>query len=203
MESPRYDVAPYGIRTTVAEPGFFRTGLLVDASTAWPEPTIADYAERTGTAIAAWKNMSGRQPGDPVKLAKALLTIAGQAEPPLRFVVGADAVESVEAKAGELLAQARARASRQLGGDPTCDNADSAAQEPRSWSSASARLSAPSAETQLPQTEGPSPRTASESLPGSFPSSSAAQSLTQGTTTAPTFRTAAPTRSRGGCCGPP
>ena len=125
MESLRYDVEPYGIRTTVVEPGFFRTELLVDASTTWPEPTIADYAERTRATVAAWKGMSGRQPGDPVKLARALLTIAGQAEPPLRFVAGSDAIESVEAKAGELLAQARA--SRELGGDLAYDDADSAA----------------------------------------------------------------------------
>ncbi|WP_405856684.1 short-chain dehydrogenase/reductase SDR [Streptomyces sp. NBC_01515] len=89
------------------EPGFLRTELLVGASTTCPEPTIADYAERTRAAIAAWKSMSGRQPGDPVKRAKTLLTIAGQAEPPLRFVGGADAVESVEAKSGELVARAR------------------------------------------------------------------------------------------------
>ncbi|WP_406475214.1 SDR family oxidoreductase [Streptomyces sp. NBC_01615] len=121
MESLRYDVEPYGIRTTVVEPGFFRTELLVDASTTWPEPTIDDYAERTTATVAAWKSMSGRQSGDPVKLAKALLTIAGQAEPPLRFVAGADAIEGVEAKARELLAQAQA--SRELGGDLAYDDA--------------------------------------------------------------------------------
>ncbi|WP_330306133.1 MULTISPECIES: SDR family oxidoreductase [unclassified Streptomyces] len=121
MESLRYDVEPYGIRTTVVEPGFFRTELLVDASTTWPEPTIEDYAERTTATVAAWKSMSGRQSGDPVKLAKALLTIAGQAEPPLRFVAGADAIEGVEAKARELLAQAQA--SRELGGDLAYDDA--------------------------------------------------------------------------------
>ncbi|MEU8921877.1 SDR family oxidoreductase [Kitasatospora sp. NPDC048545] len=115
MESLRYDVAPYNIRTTVVEPGFFRTELLVDASTTWPEPSIDDYAERTSATIAAWKSMSGQQPGDPAKLAQALLTIADQDQPPLRFVAGADAIEGVEAKAKELLAQAQA--SRELGGN--------------------------------------------------------------------------------------
>ncbi|MEU9788315.1 SDR family oxidoreductase [Streptomyces phaeochromogenes] len=120
MESLRYDVEPYGIRTTVVEPGFFRTELLVDASTTWPEPTIDDYAERTTATIAAWKSMNGQQTGDPVKLARALLTIADRAEPPLRFVAGADAIEGVEAKARELLAQAQA--SRELGGDLAYDD---------------------------------------------------------------------------------
>lgn len=114
MESLRYDVEPYGIRTTVVEPGFFRTELLVDASTTWPEPTIDDYAERTTATIAAWKNMSGQQTGDPAKLARALLSVAEQEKPLLRFVAGADAIAGVEAKATELLAQAQA--SRELGG---------------------------------------------------------------------------------------
>ncbi|MET8537029.1 SDR family oxidoreductase [Streptomyces sp. NPDC005065] len=113
MESLRFDVEPYNIHTTVVEPGFFRTELLVDGSTIWPEPTIDDYAERTTATIAAWKSMNGRQTGDPAKLAQALLTIAGQEKPLLRFVAGADAIEGVKAKAQELLAQAEA--SRELG----------------------------------------------------------------------------------------
>jgi NAD(P)-dependent dehydrogenase (short-subunit alcohol dehydrogenase family) len=121
MESLRYDVEPYNIRTTTVEPGFFRTELLVDASTTWPEPTIADYAERTTATVAAWKSMNGQQGGDPAKLARALLTIADQTEPPLRFVAGADAIEGVEAKARELLAQAQA--SRELGGHLGHDDA--------------------------------------------------------------------------------
>jgi NAD(P)-dependent dehydrogenase (short-subunit alcohol dehydrogenase family) len=120
MESLHHDIAPYGIRTTIVEPGFFRTELLVDASTTWPEPTIDDYAERTTATVAAWKSMNGRQTGDPAKLARALLAIADQAEPPLRFVAGADAIEGVEAKARELLAQAEA--SRALGGDLAHDD---------------------------------------------------------------------------------
>jgi NAD(P)-dependent dehydrogenase (short-subunit alcohol dehydrogenase family) len=120
MESLRYDVEPYNIHTTVVEPGFFRTELLVDASTTWPEPTIDDYAERTTATVAAWKSMNGRQTGDPAKLARALLAIADQAEPPLRFVAGADAIEGVEAKARELLAQAQA--SRELGGNLAYDD---------------------------------------------------------------------------------
>ena len=120
MESLRYDVAPYNIHTTIVEPGFFRTELLVDASTTWPEPSIDDYAERTAPTIEAWKSINGQQAGDPAKLARALLTIANQDEPPLRFVAGADAIEGAEAKAKELLAQAQA--SRELGGDLAYDD---------------------------------------------------------------------------------
>jgi NAD(P)-dependent dehydrogenase (short-subunit alcohol dehydrogenase family) len=120
MESLRYDIAPYNIRTTIVEPGYFRTELLVDASTTWPESSIDDYAERTASTIEAWKSINGQQPGDPAKLAQALLTIADQDEPPLRFVAGADAIEAVKAKAKELLAQAEA--SRELGGNLAYDD---------------------------------------------------------------------------------
>ena len=106
MESLRYDVEPYGITTTIVEPGFFRTELLVEgASSIWPELTIDDYAERTAATIAFWKSMNGRQGGDPAKLAAALVQVAGLEEPPVRWVAGADAVQGVEQKARDLLAQ--------------------------------------------------------------------------------------------------
>ena len=106
MESLRFDVDPYGIRTTIVEPGFFRTELLVEgASTIWPELSIDDYAERTASTIAAWQAMNGRQGGDPAKLAAALVTITELGNPPLRWVAGADAVAAVEQKAKDLLAQ--------------------------------------------------------------------------------------------------
>jgi len=106
MESLRFDVEPYGIRTTIVEPGFFRTELLVeDASTIWPELSIDDYAERTAAALPAWRSMNGQQAGDPAKLAAALVTIAEEDEPPLRWVAGADAVAAIEQKARDLLDQ--------------------------------------------------------------------------------------------------
>ncbi|MFI7020812.1 SDR family oxidoreductase [Streptomyces sp. NPDC050164] len=121
MEALHHDIKPYGIRTTIVEPGYFRTELLVDASTTWPEPTIDDYAERTTATVEAWKSINGQQPGDPAKLAHALLTLAGQDQPPLRFVAGADAIEGVTAKAQELLSQVEA--SRELGGNLGHDDA--------------------------------------------------------------------------------
>jgi hypothetical protein len=65
--------------------------------------------------------MNGRQPGDPAKLARALLAIAGQDKPLQRFVARADAIEAAEAKAKELLVQAEA--SRELGGSLAYDDA--------------------------------------------------------------------------------
>jgi NAD(P)-dependent dehydrogenase (short-subunit alcohol dehydrogenase family) len=108
IESLAPEVAPFGIRTMLVDPGFFRTELLTDESTKWPEASIDDYAEKTRQTVAAWKKMNGLQGGDPAKLARALIQLASQAEPPLRWPAGADAVEAFEKKAGELLAQANA-----------------------------------------------------------------------------------------------
>jgi NAD(P)-dependent dehydrogenase (short-subunit alcohol dehydrogenase family) len=109
MESLRYDVEPYGIKTTIVEPGFFRTELLVEgASSIWPELSIEDYAQRTTETIAAWKSMNGKQGGDPAKLAAALVTIAALEEPPLRWQAGADVVAGVEQKITTLLEQVNA-----------------------------------------------------------------------------------------------
>jgi NAD(P)-dependent dehydrogenase (short-subunit alcohol dehydrogenase family) len=108
MESITPEVAPFGIRAMVVEPGFFRTDLLTPESTNYAEPTIDDYAERTRQTVTAWNGMNGRQGGDPAKLAHALVQVAGQDEPPLRWVAGADAVRGVEQKAKDLLAQADA-----------------------------------------------------------------------------------------------
>jgi NAD(P)-dependent dehydrogenase (short-subunit alcohol dehydrogenase family) len=105
-ESLTPEVAPFGIRTMLVEPGFFRTELLTQESTSYAEPTIADYAERTRRTVTAWKGMNGLQGGDPAKLARALVQLVGQDEPPLRWVAGADAVATVEQKAKTLLAQA-------------------------------------------------------------------------------------------------
>jgi NAD(P)-dependent dehydrogenase (short-subunit alcohol dehydrogenase family) len=106
MESLQFDVAPFGIDTTIVEPGFFRTELLVEgASSIWPELSIEDYAERTTSTIAAWKAMNGQQGGDPAKLGASLVTIAALDTPPLRFVAGADVVTGVEQKAHLLLEQ--------------------------------------------------------------------------------------------------
>ena len=108
IESLTPEVAPFGIRTMLVEPGFFRTELLTEESTNYPEPSIDDYAERTRQTVTAWKGMNGKQGGDPAKLAGALVQLASQDEPPLRFAAGADAVGALEQKARDLLAQASA-----------------------------------------------------------------------------------------------
>jgi NAD(P)-dependent dehydrogenase (short-subunit alcohol dehydrogenase family) len=102
MESLHAEIAPFGIHTTVVNPGFFRTELLTGQSTNYAEPSIADYDERRGPLVEYWKAQNGRQSGDPAKLARALITIARQEPPPRRFIAGADAIATAEQKITEL-----------------------------------------------------------------------------------------------------
>lgn len=108
VESLTPEIAPFGLRTMLVEPGFFRTELLSADSTTYAAPTLDDYAERTRTTVSAWRGMDGLQGGDPAKLASALVQLAALASPPARFAAGADALQTFEAKAGLLLAQAQA-----------------------------------------------------------------------------------------------
>ena len=108
MESLTPEVAPFGIRTMLVEPGFFRTQLLTPESTKFAASSIEDYAERTEQTVTGWKSMNGLQSGNPAKLADALITLTSQKEPPLRFAAGADAVATLEHKGRDLLAQAHA-----------------------------------------------------------------------------------------------
>jgi NAD(P)-dependent dehydrogenase (short-subunit alcohol dehydrogenase family) len=108
MESLQAEVAPFGIITTIVNPGFFRTELLTDQSTTYAEPFIADYDERRGPLVEYWKAQNGQQSGDPAKLAGALIKIASQEHPPRRFIAGADAIATAEQKIADLKAQIEA-----------------------------------------------------------------------------------------------
>src|SRR4051794_11473249 len=112
MESLTPEVAPYGVRAMLVEPGFFRTDLLTPESTSYAQPTIDDYIERTKQTVTAWNGMNGQQGGDPAKLAAALVRLVGSDEPPLRWAAGADAVAALDDKAQTLIKQADAH--RQL-----------------------------------------------------------------------------------------
>src|SRR5467141_582626 len=104
MESLQQEVAPFGITTTIVNPGFFRTELLEPASVTYAEPSIEDYAA-SADQVKWWKAQSGQQSGDPAKLARALVSIAGEEPPPRRFIAGTDAIATAEQKVAELQAQ--------------------------------------------------------------------------------------------------
>lgn len=104
MEALRPEVAPFGIHTTVVNPGLFRTELLTEQSTRYAEPAIADCAARRGPLLDYWRSQNGRQSGDPAKLAQALLAIASQEPPPRRLIAGDDAIATTEQKVADLQA---------------------------------------------------------------------------------------------------
>ena len=121
MEALTPEVAPFGIRTMLVEPGFFRTELLTPESTQFAEPSIEDYAARTQATVDGWRSMHGKQGGDPAKLAAALVQVIALDEPPARFAAGADAVGAFERKAQNLLDQANAH--RELSSNLAHDDA--------------------------------------------------------------------------------
>jgi len=108
MQSLQAEVEPFGINTITVNPGFFRTELLTEESTNFAEPTIEDYHERRAQQMEFWKGYNGQQSGDPAKLAQALMTISSQEKPPLRFIAGADAVDTAEKVATTLQQQTEA-----------------------------------------------------------------------------------------------
>ena len=108
MQALQTEVAAFGINTTIVNPGFFRTELLTEQSTKYADNPIADYNERREQLMQFWKGANGQQPGDPAKLAEALITITSEEKPPLRFLAGADAVDTAEQVAATLHQQANA-----------------------------------------------------------------------------------------------
>ncbi|MGD0798618.1 MAG: SDR family oxidoreductase [Acidobacteriaceae bacterium] len=108
MQSLQAEVEPFGIDTITVNPGFFRTELLTEESMNFAEGRIEDYDEARAKQMEFWKGHDGQQSGDPVKLARALITISGQERPPRRFIAGADAVRTAEQVAATLLQQTEA-----------------------------------------------------------------------------------------------
>jgi NAD(P)-dependent dehydrogenase (short-subunit alcohol dehydrogenase family) len=125
MESLAPEVEPFGIHTTIVNPGFFRTELLTTESTNYATPSIEDYAERNAAQREFWESQNGRQTGDPAKLAEALLTITEQEQPPRRFIAGADAIALAEQKVATL--QQEIDAFRDLSSSLALDEAETAA----------------------------------------------------------------------------
>ncbi|MCC2963626.1 SDR family NAD(P)-dependent oxidoreductase [Massilia sp. IC2-278] len=88
------EVAPFGIKVTAVEPGFFRTEFLDPSSVRYGATAIDDYAA-LGSVEQAYGAYKGRQLGDPVKLAAAVVELAGMASPPRQFLAGSDALAMV------------------------------------------------------------------------------------------------------------
>jgi NAD(P)-dependent dehydrogenase (short-subunit alcohol dehydrogenase family) len=90
------EISPFGIDTTIVNPGFFRTELLTEESTNYADHPIDDYKERREQQMQFWKGANGQQSGDPAKLARAIVQLAAEEKPPLRFIAGEDALGTAE-----------------------------------------------------------------------------------------------------------
>jgi NAD(P)-dependent dehydrogenase (short-subunit alcohol dehydrogenase family) len=97
-ESLAKEVAPFGIHVTIVEPGPFRTDFLTPRSIRFGQKRIADYDDRRAALLAGVEERNGRQPGDPARLAEAIVSLAETHTPPLRFLAGSVAVSAAEAK---------------------------------------------------------------------------------------------------------
>ncbi|UZE14526.1 oxidoreductase [Pseudomonas sp. B21-053] len=92
------ELAPLGVNVTVVEPGYFRTDFLDTNSLVESPETIADYAPTAGEVRKLAKAVNQQQPGDPEKLALAMITLVEAKNPPLRLPLGTDSVRYIEAK---------------------------------------------------------------------------------------------------------
>jgi NAD(P)-dependent dehydrogenase (short-subunit alcohol dehydrogenase family) len=91
-ESLAHEVAPFGINVTMIEPGFMRTNFLGSKSVRFGSGSINDYAESSEKARQFAENNHQKQTGDPVKLGRAVVRLASELRPPLRYVAGSDAL---------------------------------------------------------------------------------------------------------------
>jgi NAD(P)-dependent dehydrogenase (short-subunit alcohol dehydrogenase family) len=100
------EMAPFGVKVTIVEPGGFRTDF------AGPSTRIADgnpaYAETVGKTAAMQRDYDGKQPGDPARAAQAIITVALKDKAPLRLVLGRDAYARAEQTDETRLAELRA-----------------------------------------------------------------------------------------------
>lgn len=92
------ELAPLGIHATVVEPGYFRTDFLDNTSLSVSPRVIADYAESAGRVREAAKQINHNQPGDPVRLAKAIVTLVEAPVPPVRLPLGTDTLQVIRDK---------------------------------------------------------------------------------------------------------
>ena len=102
------EVAPFGIKVLIVEPGAFRTSFAGGAALQQSATRLDAYADSVGAFRTALADTDGKQPGDPARAAAAILRALDAEQTPLRLALGTDAVEAI----GDYLETARAELSR-------------------------------------------------------------------------------------------
>jgi len=101
-ESLAGELKPLGIRVTIVEPGYFRTGFLSGGSLRRAGGAIDAYASTAGKTREIADERDGRQAGDPALAAKAIVAVTRAENPPLRLILGRDAVDRVRGKLAQV-----------------------------------------------------------------------------------------------------
>jgi NAD(P)-dependent dehydrogenase (short-subunit alcohol dehydrogenase family) len=97
-EALHAELKPLGIYATVVEPGYFRTDFLDASSLVVAPDVIGDYDETSGAVRRRAVQINHNQPGDPAKLAAAMITLVDAPNPPLRLPLGTDTLAAIAAK---------------------------------------------------------------------------------------------------------
>lgn len=92
------ELRPLGIFVTVIEPGYFRTDFLESSSLTVSARVIDDYRDTSGVVRARATEISGKQPGDPTKLASVVMKLVDSVDPPVRLPIGSDTVQAIREK---------------------------------------------------------------------------------------------------------
>jgi len=104
-EAMSLELEPLGVYAIVIEPGYFRTTFLSDSSVVSTMTRIDDYAATVGKVRDFARGADGQQPGDPARLAEAVMALVDAVPPPRRLPLGADTVERIERKHREVEAE--------------------------------------------------------------------------------------------------
>jgi len=100
-EALQKEVAPLGIKVVIVQPSGFRTDWAGRSANEAAEK-IKDYAETAGVNQETIRGYSGKQPGDPVRAAKAIIAAVEAENPPLHLLLGKAALKNARVKLDEL-----------------------------------------------------------------------------------------------------
>ena len=106
-ESLAAEVAPFGVKITIVEPGYFRTEFLSSGSMQVAKNRIDEYTLVRESEAVHQRQIKGNQTGDPVKAAAAMIRITGEPTPPMHLFLGQDAYDMAQLKIEALQAELR------------------------------------------------------------------------------------------------